>query len=452
VPILAMLPLLATVAPSEQESPVASMISVAQAVAAIVAVILIGRYGLNPLFRTLAQSGAREVMTAAALLVVLGAAALMQAVGLSMAMGAFLAGLLLAESHFRHQLEADIEPFRGILLGLFFMSAGMSIDAALVRQYWLPLLLATPMVILAKIIIVAVLARVSGSPWRESIRAGAILAMAGEFAFVLLPVAAGLGLLPATPAQLVTALAALTMLFGPIAARLVDVALDRSRHDEAGPDPDLAAVAGEERSSRVLVVGFGRFGQVVNQALLAQGIDVTVIDRDVTRIRDAARFGLRVYYGDGMRLDVLRAAGAGKAEMVCICVDDARTAVRIVEIVHQEFNQARTFVRAYDRIHAIALMKLDVDFQLRELFESAMAFSRAALEELGTDPASAAAVVDDVRKRDITRLILQKTGGAMSGADLVVGSNVAPEPLVTPTGKAKALSAETRDIIREEAF
>jgi monovalent cation:proton antiporter-2 (CPA2) family protein len=451
VPLLAVLPLLAATGGPADGSLGATLLSVGKALAAVVLVVAIGRYGLNPLFRVLANSGAREVMTAFALLVVLGAALLMQEAGLSMAMGAFLAGLLLAESNFRHQLEADIEPFRGILLGLFFMSVGMSIDAALVRQQWLTLLVATPAVIVGKLVLIAILFRLFGSPWRDGLRAGAILSPAGEFAFVLLPVAVSLGLLGTGAGALVTALAALTMLVGPVTAKVLDIVLERTRGDEPQPDFALQPQAGDDLSSRVLVIGFGRFGQVVNQILLASGIDVTVIDKDVARIRDAARFGLRVYYGDGTRLDVLRAAGAGRAELICVCIDDADAALKIVELIHGEFRQAESYVRAYDRLHAIALMNQEVDYQLRETFESAITFGQAALEGLGFDAAAALAASEDVRKRDIARLVMQKAGGFMGGADLVIGAKVTPEPLVEPAGKARALSAETRDILGEEA-
>jgi monovalent cation:proton antiporter-2 (CPA2) family protein len=450
VPILALLPLLAATSGSDG-SMLDTLKSVATALAGIAAVVLVGRYGLNPFFRVLANTGSREVLTASALLVVLGAALLMQEVGLSMAMGAFLAGLLLAESNFRHQLEADIEPFRGILLGLFFMSVGMSIDLALVRQEWVSLLAALPVVVALKIVLITLLVRIFGGTLRDGLRAGAVLSPAGEFAFVLLPLAAVLGLLPGDQAQFVTALAAMTMLLGPIAAKFLDMALDRTPHRDQGPQSGATALADEELESRVLVIGFGRFGQVVNQVMLAQGIDVTVIDNNVARIRDAGRFGLRVYYGDGTRLDVLRAAGADKAEMICVCVDDPQTTLKIVELIHADFRQARSFVRAYDRLHAIELMNQEVDYQLRETFESAIVFSRAALEELGVPSATATAVADDVRKRDIARLVLQKAGGMMGGADLLIGGKVAPEPLIEPTGRARALSSETRDILGEEA-
>ncbi|HZH51372.1 MAG TPA: monovalent cation:proton antiporter-2 (CPA2) family protein [Microvirga sp.] len=450
VPILAILPLLASgIVAIEQESLSDRLLAFAETIAAIAAVVLIGRYGLNPFFRILARSGAREVMTASALLVVLGAALLMEEVGLSMAMGAFLAGLLLAESNFRHQLEADIEPFRGMLLGLFFMSVGMSIDLALVGRQWGLLALAAPAVIVGKTIIIAILSRLFGATWRDGLRSGVLLCTAGEFAFVLLPVATELGLMPSNEAQLVTALAAITMLLGPIASTLVERSLAKHRGKDALLGSGNPHGSEGEFESRVVVIGFGRFGQIVNQVLLAQGIEATVIDRDVERIRDAGRFGLKVYYGDGARLDVLRAAGAEKAEMICVCTDDPDTTLKIVEIIHENFGNARSFVRAYDRIHAVDLMKHNVDYQIREVFESAVAFGRTALEELGTPPERAAETANDIRKRDIARLVLQKAGGAMGGAELVVGARIAPEPLMAPAGKARALSEETKDILGE---
>jgi monovalent cation:proton antiporter-2 (CPA2) family protein len=449
VPLLAILPLLASGAAADHGSLMDRLLAVGEALLGITAVVLIGRYGLNPFFRILARSGAREVMTASALLVVLGAALLMQEVGLSMAMGAFLAGLLLAESNFRHQLEADIEPFRGMLLGLFFMSVGMSIDLALVREQWVLLAIAAPAIIIGKSLLIAVLSKLFGASWRDGLRSGTLLCTAGEFAFVLLPVAMGLGVMSPAEAQPVTALAAITMLLGPLLSTFVEKMVARSGENEE--DPDLQGLPGQEGEleSRVLVIGFGRFGQIVNQVLLAQGIHATVIDKDVERIRDAGRFGLQVYYGDGTRLDVLRAAGAEKAEMICICIDDQEAMMKIIEIIHENFQNAQSFVRAFDRIHAIELMNRDVDYQIREVFESAIVFGRAALEELGTEPDAAASAANDVRKRDIARLVLQKEVGTMGGAELVVGAKITPEPLTVPTSRARALSPETRDILGE---
>ena len=336
-----------------------------------------------------------------------------------------------------------------MLLGLFFISVGMSIDLALVREQWLLLLIAAPLVIVGKSMLVAVLSRLFGATWRDSLRSGTLLCTAGEFAFVLIPVATGLGLMSQAEAQPVTALAAITMLLGPILSSVVERVLANRR--ETDERPDLQGGPGQEGEleSRVLVIGFGRFGQIVNQVLLAQGIEATVIDNNVERIRDAGRFGLQVYYGDVTRLDVLRAAGAEKAEMICICIDDQDAMMKVIEIVHENFQNARSFVRAFDRIHAIELMKRDVDYQIREVFESAIVFGRTALEELGTAPEAAAAAANDVRKRDIARLVLQKEVGAMGGAELMVGARITPEPLTVPAGRARALSPETRDILGE---
>ena len=466
-PILALLPLLASAGGAPEAGWVGGALrSTGLAAAAIGACVLVGRYGLNPLFRLLAASGAREVLKSAAdkyrclwersvgfarLAIATGTAMLMEAVGLSMAMGAFLAGLLLAESNFRHQLEADIEPFRGILLGLFFMSVGMSIDADLVRRHWVGLVAATAGAILVKVVLVAALFRLFGSPRQDALRGGALLAPAGEFAFVLLPFGAGLGLIGGEAEQLATALAALTMLVAPIAAKALDGVLARAAAAGDG-EPEPAADAIEGGEARVLVVGFGRFGQVVTQVLLAEGISVTVIDRDVAQIRNAARFGFRVYYGDGTRLDVLRAAGAGRAGVVCICTDDPDATLKVTDLVQSEFPDARTYVRAVDRVQALALMRLDVDYQMRETFESALAFGRDALEALGVEAAAAAGIAQDVRKRDVARLVLQRAGGSLAEAELGVGrfsgpDAVRPEPLSPPARRSRALSAETRGLI-----
>ncbi len=427
--------------------------STGRVLAAILAVVLVGRYGLNPFFRLLAASRAREVMTAAALLVVLGTAMLMEKVGLSMAMGAFLAGILLAESNFRHQLEADIEPFRGMLLGLFFMSVGMSIDGGLVKAVWPALFGATLAAILVKVALVAGLFRLFGSDTIGALRGAAVLAPAGEFAFVLLPQAADLGLTGPTATRFAVALAALTMLIGPILAkgldRVIDWRLARVSNTVEESPTELAEGAAE---ARVLVIGFGRFGQILTQVLLAEGIPVTVIDKDVEQLRAATRFGFRIYYGDGTRLDVLRAAGIGKAEIVCLCVDDREAALKIVDIVHEEFSAVRTFVRAYDRLHAVELMNRDVDFQIRETSESALAFGRAALEGLGLSPEAAAARAEDVRKRDIARLVLQQAGALPDGTWLggAEPGEVRPEPLTEPVRPARALNAETRDLLGQD--
>jgi monovalent cation:proton antiporter-2 (CPA2) family protein len=442
-PILALLPLAASASGGGDAGKAA--LAVGLALAAIAAVVLAGRYVLNPAFRLLAKASAREVMTAAALLVVLGSAVLMEHVGLSMALGAFLAGVLLAESNFRHELEADIEPFRGVLLGLFFMAVGMSIDLKLVAANWLLLALAAPALVLLKIAVAAGILRASCSSTAEAIRAGALLSPAGEFSFVLLPLAGSLALLTPEHAAIATALAALTMLIGPVVANLIDAQL---AHNPAAAtiDEDFSGAGGS-----VVIIGFGRFGQVVTQTMLTQRIDVTVIDKDVERIKSAARFGFKIYYGDGTRLDVLRAAGAGKAKLIAVCVDDSDAARRITEIVKQEFPQARVHVRVFDRVHAIELMGIGADRFVRETFESALYFGRISLETLGLSPDEAARIVADVRKRDLQRLEAQATDGILARPDLLRGTGITllPEPLVKPQKAGTALNEETRAAVEQ---
>ncbi len=440
-PALAILPLLATTGAASGGAG-AAMAGLGVAFLAVAAIVLAGRYVLNPFFHILAKSGAKEVMTAAALLIVLGSALLMEHVGLSMAMGAFLAGVLLADSHFRHELEADIEPFRGVLLGLFFMAVGMSLDLRLVLDNWLLLALAAPLLVLFKIAVAASILRASCSSTTEAIRAGALLSPAGEFAFVLLPLGLSLGLLTGQQSAIVTALAALSMLIGPVLAKLIDGwLLARAKSETMEEDFDGAGAAS------VIVVGFGRFGQIVTQALLLQHVDVTIIDSDVERIRSAANFGFKIYYGDGTRLDVLRAAGAGKARVICICIDDKEAALRIVEMARAEFPQARLHARAYDRIHAIDLMKANVDYQLRETFESALDFGRVTLEAVGLNYEEASLVIDSVRDRDAQRMEIQYHEGIAAALNKV--PRVTPEPLVKPRAKSKALTEETREVIED---
>ena len=441
-PALALLPLLATTGRPADAPMLPALASFGIALLALAAIVLAGRFVLNPLFRILANSGAKDVMTAAALLIVLGAALLLEHVGLSMAMGAFLAGVMLADSHFRHELEADIEPFRGVLLGLFFMTVGMSIDLKLIAENALLLALAAPLLVLFKIVVVASILRLSCSSWVEAVRAGALLSPAGEFAFVLLPLGLANGLLDERQAAVATALAALSMLLGPIVAKLLDSAM-LARIKPETMEEDFEGADG----SQVMVIGFGRFGQIVTQALLLQHIDVTVIESDVERIRSAARFGFKIYYGDGTRLDVLRAAGGGRAKVICICVDDRQAALRIVEMAKAEFPNARLHVRAYDRIHAIELMKADVDYQQRETFESALGFGRVTLEAVGLSRDEADLIIDHVRDRDAQRMEIQYHEGLAAALDRV--PRVSPEPLVVPKAKSRALTAETQQVIED---
>ena len=433
VPLLAALPLLAQAGGSTHTDVGDGLRAVALIVGAILLIVVAGRYLLNPFFRLLAQTGSREVMTAAALLVVLGAALIMQKAGMSMALGAFLAGVLLAESNYRHELEADIEPFRGLLLALFFMGIGMSIDLAVVRaNVWL-ILVAAVVITALKAGIVWLLFRATCVREADALRAGSVLTAAGEFAFVLIPLGGSLGVLDARQASILTAIAAITMLLGPLVATLTETLLRRFRPLDAREPDDFSDARGS-----VLVIGFGRFGQIVSQCLLAEAIDVTTIDNDPGMIQDAAGFGFKVYYGDGTRLDVLRAAGAGDARLIAVCIDNREAASRVVDLVHAEFPGTKLYVRSFDRRHTLQLIAKGVDFELRETYESALVFGRSTLEALGIDSERAAATEQFVRSRDLDLLALQQAEGLSAGADLL-RTRMVHEPLRTRAREVKTL-------------
>ena len=441
VPLLAVLPLLAQAGESNHADVGDGLRAVALIVGAILLIVVAGRYLLNPFFRLLAQTGSREVMTAAALLVVLGAALVMQKAGMSMALGAFLAGVLLAESNYRHELEADIEPFRGLLLALFFMGIGMSIDLAIVRaNLWL-ILAAAAVITVLKAAIVWLLFNATCVRRADALRAGSVLTAAGEFAFVLIPLGGSLGVLDARQASILTAIAAITMLLGPLVATFTETLLRRLNPPDTREPDDFSEARGS-----VLVIGFGRFGQIVSQCLLAEDIDVTTIDNDPEMIQDAGGFGFKVYYGDGTRLDVLRAAGAGEARLVAVCIDNRQAASRIVDLVRAEFPGTKLYVRSYDRRHTLQLIAKGVDFELRETYESALVFGRSTLEALGLDSERAAATEQFVRARDLDRLAIQQAEGLSAGTDLL-NTRMVHEPLSTPAREVKPLNPEAEEII-----
>lgn len=438
VPLLAAV---ALIAPRAEAATGAALLSeAAAALLAIAGVVIAGRFLLNPMFRVLAAARAREVMTAAALLVVLGAALVMQAGGLSMAMGAFLAGVLLSESSFRHQLEADIEPFRGLLLGLFFLAVGMSLDMTAVARAW-PLILAIcGAFILTQGIGTYIIARLFGAVRREAIERAALFAQGGEFAFVLYGAALTAGIFGPEINAVLTTVVILSMAVAPFSA----LALRRLLKP---PQPSLDGIERPDGlRAAVLVIGFGRFGQVASQGLLARGFDISIIENDVDMIRAASDFGFLVHYGDGTRLDILHAAGAGRAGAVLVCVDRREVADRIVELMQSEFPMVKLFVRAWDRGHAIDLIHKDVEFQIRDTFESALVFGEAALRGLGVEEDEATQITAEVRRRDAERLDLQVAGGIYAGGDLMIGNAPRPGPLTKPRQPGKVIGEAPADI------
>ncbi|MCW2367441.1 glutathione-regulated potassium-efflux system protein KefB [Sphingobium sp. B7D2B] len=396
--------------------------SVGLALAALAALIAAGRWLLDPLFGLIARAGAREVLTAAALLIVLGSAVLLDAAGLSMAMGAFLAGVLLSESSYRHELEADVEPFRGILLGLFFMSVGMSLDLSTVLREWQLVLGGVIAFMIVKAVGIYAVARLLGSPHSAATHRAALFAQGGEFAFVLYGAAVAVGLFDARIAAIMSAIVILSMALTPL------VLIVQSRMRRNAPVSLDGVDKAKDLTARILCIGFGRFAQVASQALLARRFELSLIENDVEMIQAAGNFGFKVYYGDGTRLDVLHASGAGRAEAILVCVDKPDVADKIVELCRHEFPLAKLYVRAFDRGHSLRLIKAGVDYQIRETFESALAFSEAVLTDLGVDEDDAREAIEDVRERDAQRVELQLVGGITAGRSLMRGNMVTPEP------------------------
>lgn len=437
---LLIVPLLAIVAfmsPTVSHAEGFQWMPILIAAGALAALIAAGIWLLNPLFRLLALAKAREVLTAAALLVVLGAALIMQVSGLSMAMGAFVAGVLLAESTFRHQIEADIEPFRGILLGLFFIGVGMSLNLSVVFANWMLILSGVLVMMFAKAICIYFVARVTKSTHREALDRAIVMAQGGEFAFVLYAAAVSAGVINETVNANITAIVVLSMVLTPIFAILY-------KKISKKPEQSMDGVEiANGLTGSVLIVGFGRFGQVMSQLLLARDTDVTIIDHDTDMIRSASTFGFKIYYGDATRLDVLRASGAQTASVIAVCVNKKEAANKIVEIVKAEFPQAKLVVRAYDRTHVRELVKAEVEFQIRETFESAIKFGMATLCKLGVEKEEADEIAEEIRRRDAERLQLELVGGAEAGRKLMFGNASTPVPFIRPQRKSKPLTDET---------
>lgn len=380
------------------------------AVASLLVLLAVSRWGLNPFFALLAKSRTREVLTAGALLVVLGAALLMDAAGMSMAMGAFLAGVMLSSSSYRHQIESDVEPFRGLLMGLFFLAVGMSLDLAVVASEWRLLLAMLFAFTLAKGAAVYAVARLSGGSRRQGLKRASMFLPGGEFAFVLFAAAAAGGVIGARETALLSTVVILAMALIPVLAGASDRLL---RTGASMNEIDVA----RGLTGRALIVGFGRFGQIASQTLLSKHVDLSVIDNDPDRIRVAARFGFKVFFGDGARLDTLRHSGAADVEILLVCVNDPKAAMQIVTLAQSEFPQAKLLVRSYDRNHSVDLIRAGVDYEIRETVESALLMGAQGLRALGFAEAEIDEADDDTRRRDRERLSEQVQGHELSGRD-----------------------------------
>jgi monovalent cation:proton antiporter-2 (CPA2) family protein len=416
VPLLAIVAFLApTVPTATADTSLWSKLGMAALSLAIL--VAAGRWLLNPMFRVLAKSKAREVMTAAALLVVLGAALLMEWGGLSMAMGAFLAGVLLSESSFRHQLEADIEPFRGLLLGLFFLGVGMALDLNVVAQNWKLIISGVLALMAAKAAVIYGVARLAKSSHADALERAVLMAQGGEFAFVLFSAAASQGVISGTVNANMTAIVVLSMALTPLFLIIHGRFSRKSGINLEG----VESLNGEEAlRGNVLIIGFGRVGQIASQAPIAYGAQISIIDNNPDIIRQADKDGFKVYYGDGAREDILHAAGAENADCILICIDDAHATTRIVEIAKHVCPNTRLIVRAFDREHAFELVKAQADFFVRETFEAAMSMGNEAVKMLGADESQSAEICERVRRIDKERFALEVAGDTFAGRALLL--------------------------------
>jgi CPA2 family monovalent cation:H+ antiporter-2 len=401
-------------------------------VAAVIGLVLAGRFIMTPLLKLVGRIGERELFVVVGLFAVLASAGLMHALHLSVALGAFVAGVMLADSPYRHELEADVEPFRSILLGLFFLAVGMVLDLEVVAARPLTVIGLAAGLVIVKTGAIWVVARLFGMSWRPALALALLLSQGGEFGFVLFAQAQEALLIRPEAASLFGAVVTLSMASTPF-LMLFARRLEYSRSDE-----DIAAdraLDGPEHAprGRAIVVGHGRFGQIVSQMLNAADCSVTLIDKRPATIETSGRFDIKVYYGDGLRLDVLRHAGAEDAQVIAFCIDDQSYGAEQIEPVMRAFPQAKIFVRAYDRRQMIALAPAEPHGAVRETFESAMAMALMTLEAVGTEPGDIADAERAVRHLDTKRLALQIDSGDVSaGMDLrfFAGSKQRPREIL----------------------
>ncbi len=376
-----------------------SQVSMGLGLAVIAGILAAGQYVASPALRLIARTGIRELFTAVALLIVVVIAVLMQRAGLSMALGAFIAGVVLAKSEYRHALEADLEPFKGLLLGLFFIAIGMSIDLTLLAARPGAVLALTGGLLLLKLLALRTLAGPLGVSAAQRWLLAALLAPGGEFAFVILGMTAQAGMIPREQAALLTLSVALSMATTPFLLLAYERGL-APRYASTPPEPETIPT----QESPVIIAGFGRFGQIVGRLLFANGITATVLDHDPDQIALLRRFGFQVFYGDATRLDLLEAAGIAKARLLVVALDDVDANLRLVDVVREHYPRLTVVARARNVSHLFGLMNRNVEHIERETFEAALRSGRRVLRELGFGAHEARLAADTFRRHDLAAL------------------------------------------------
>ncbi|MGO4282546.1 Kef-type potassium/proton antiporter, CPA2 family [Cupriavidus sp. OV038] len=397
IPMIALLPLLAADAVGAVPHGPPAWQTAGKAVAVMALLVVVGRYLVRPVLRFIARTDMREMFTAFALLLVVGIALMMDAVGVSMALGTFVAGVLLADSEYRHALEADIEPFKGLLLGLFFMAVGMSIDFGVLSESPGQVLGLVLGFVAVKTLILALLARRFGISRGQWLLFGLLISQGGEFAFVVFGVAAHAGLLPPHMEALLVLVVALSMVATPLLLLVFDRliaprlhALSRRKDDAIPP-----------QHNPVLIAGFGRFGQIVGRLLYSQGITATILDHDPDQIEFLKGFGFKVFYGDATRVDLLEAAGAGTAQILVVAIEGMEDSLALIDRVRARFPHLKIYARARHVSHVYQLKDRGVEIFEREMFEGSLMMGRRVLEGLGIDPADARSVALRFRRHNI---------------------------------------------------
>jgi len=394
IPMIALLPLLAGGAAGMQLAPAA------KGLAAIVLVVLASRRVVRPALQAVARWGGRDVFTAAALLLVVGAALGMELIGLSPSLGAFLAGVLVADSEFRHELEADIEPFKGLLLGLFFMAVGMSANLGLLGREPLVVLGLALGLMAVKFVLMALVSRAMGAPWASALAVGDALSQGGEFAFVLFTAAAGFGVLAGPVAERLVLAVTLSLVVSPLVFALHDRLLTRWRERAAPPEFDAIDDAGKP----VIIAGYGRVGQIVSRVLNMCGIPFTALELSYQQVDFVRRFGGKVYYGDASRIELLQAAKAGEAKLFVLAIDDVEASLRTAAVVRRHFPKLPIIARARNRNHVYGLRDLGVSTIMRDTFPSSLAMAEQALLRLGMSASATAGALSLFRRHDEERL------------------------------------------------
>jgi glutathione-regulated potassium-efflux system ancillary protein KefC/glutathione-regulated potassium-efflux system protein KefB len=401
IPMLALIPLLAAKGiTSSQGSP---GFAVLKALALVAAVIIGGHYLLRPVFRAIAASRIQEVFTAAALLVVIGTSLLMQLVGLSMSLGAFIAGVLLADSEYRHELEANIEPFKGLLLGLFFIAVGMSANLDLVASHPFAILAAVIILMAIKSAVVFVLGKLSGYSTACARNLAVALPQGGEFAFVLFGVAAAHQIMDKSVADMLIVVVTLSMALTPAFFSLNEAIEKRWLRSDKPPDFDKI----DEGENRVIIAGFGRVGQIVGRILRLRKIGFTALEMSQEQVDVVRRFGSKVYYGDASRLDLLRAAKADKAEIFVLAIDDVASSLKTAATVKKHFPNLAIYARARNRFHAYQLMDIGVDGLIREALLSSLDLAKQVLQGLGIEEEKARGTIEMFKAHDEKTLLAQ---------------------------------------------